>query len=115
MGKWGDLLRIFCVSKDPLLGNLSGDLPSSMNFHEKPPLTLDKMEIIHFGWQLYEVTSISTNLKEREKEKLTKLICRNHKVFAWPVNQMPIVDPQLAYHRLDIDLLANLSDNDLDR
>lgn len=87
-GKRGDLLRIFSAGDDPFPISTLNDLPSFNNFHEKDPHSLDKLANVQIGWYPHEITSISADLEEKENDKLIKLLCINHRVFAWSFNQI---------------------------
>jgi len=52
--------------------------------------------------------SISSKLSEKEKVELILLLKEFRDVFAWDYNEMPVLDPGLVVHTLNVDLEKRL-------
>ena len=44
---------------------------------------------------------IGSTLNEKERKGLQELLMKFHEVFAWPYEDMPEIDPEIAQHHID--------------
>ncbi|GAA0138802.1 hypothetical protein LIER_34983 [Lithospermum erythrorhizon] len=70
----------------------------------KRPIPHEEVEEIPFKLKNVERTfKVGTKLSDAHKEALISLIGEFEDVFAWGPEDMPVVDPEVAIHRLHVD------------
>lgn len=63
---------------------------------------IDKLSEVQIGKLKIEVIFISEELSKEEIKDLEILLRRNHHVFAWIIDQMPRINPEVACHQLEV-------------
>ena len=71
---------------------------------DEPETTIEKLEEISLDKNDPDKkVLVATLLTKEEKDELIMFLHKNKDVFAWSHKDIPIVDPSMAEHRLNID------------
>ncbi|XP_026442187.1 uncharacterized protein LOC113341579 [Papaver somniferum] len=65
--------------------------------------TVKKLIEVHIGDEKHKTTFVGADLPAHERDGLITLLRANADVFAWSFAEMPGIDPNVAFHRLNID------------